>query len=220
MQAKNGRQAISDMHKYFDYNMRQKLTKLNRDTGIFEFISWNTQVYQPALYKAGICFRLGQYDQALISVRESIKLSQSKNDSSFILHCLVWLKQIMGVLGNKSQELKILHHILAQTTKKKKPAQHDDLISIMALLNFVNHESALKIGSTPKPIEKALLKLEIVVQGPLWYPVLQAAQNQIIKLNENITARDLLKEMMPLVLLRKSQLFFRQGQTLMAECFY
>jgi len=28
----------------------------------------------------------------------------------------------MGVLGNKSQELKILHHILAQTTKKKKPA--------------------------------------------------------------------------------------------------
>ena len=58
MQAKNGRQAISDMHKYFDYNMRQKLTKLNRDTGIFEFISWNTQVYQPALYKAGICFNM------------------------------------------------------------------------------------------------------------------------------------------------------------------
>lgn len=69
----------------------------------------------------------------------------------------------MGVLGNKSQELKIMHHILAQTTKGKKLAQHDDLISIMALLNFVNHESALKIGSTPKPIQKALAKLEIVV---------------------------------------------------------
>jgi len=69
----------------------------------------------------------------------------------------------MGVFGNKSQELKILHHILVLTTKKKKPAQHDDLISIMALLNFVNHESALKIGSIPKPIEKALSKLEIVV---------------------------------------------------------
>jgi hypothetical protein len=50
------------MHKYFDYNMRQKMTKLNRETGAFEFVTWATQVYQPALYKAGLCFRLGQFD--------------------------------------------------------------------------------------------------------------------------------------------------------------
>lgn len=159
--AKNGRQAISDMHKYFDYNMRQKQTKLNRETGVFEFVSWNTQVYQPALYKAGLCFRLGQYDQALASVRESIKISQSKNDSTFILHCLVWLKQIMAALGNKSQEMKILHHIIAQSTKGKKLAQHDQLISAMAFLNFVNHDNALKVGEIPKIVEKALLKLEV-----------------------------------------------------------
>ena len=33
------------MHKYFDYNMRQKMTKLNRETGAFEFVTWATQVY-------------------------------------------------------------------------------------------------------------------------------------------------------------------------------
>ncbi len=60
--AGNSKAAISDMHKYFDYNMRQKIKRLNKDTGVFEFVSWGTQVYEPTLYKAGLCFRLGQYD--------------------------------------------------------------------------------------------------------------------------------------------------------------
>ena len=89
------------MHKYFDYNMKKKVKKLNRETGVLEFVTWATQIYQPSLYKAGICYRLRQYDLALTCVRESIKIAQSKNDSAFILHCLVWLKQILGALGDR-----------------------------------------------------------------------------------------------------------------------
>jgi hypothetical protein len=43
--ARNGKAAISDMHKYFDYNMRIRVTRLNKDTGVFEFVTWATHVY-------------------------------------------------------------------------------------------------------------------------------------------------------------------------------
>lgn len=49
---------------------------------------------------------------------ESIKISQSKSESASILHCLVWLKQITAALGNIDQEVKILSHIIKESTKK------------------------------------------------------------------------------------------------------
>ena len=83
--AKNDQKAVDDLHRYFDYQMRSKVTKANTDTGQHEFVSWAVKVHHPALNLAGLLFRLGQYDQSLLSVMESIKISQNKNDHEGIL---------------------------------------------------------------------------------------------------------------------------------------
>jgi len=43
--AKNPEPAIADLHKYFDYNMRSKLTRQNADTGNTEFLGWIVKVH-------------------------------------------------------------------------------------------------------------------------------------------------------------------------------
>jgi hypothetical protein len=73
--AKDDEKAISNLHKYFDYSMLEKVTKHNAETDTFEFVEWVTKVNQPAAQLAGVCYRLGQHDQALLSVMESIKIS-------------------------------------------------------------------------------------------------------------------------------------------------
>ena len=115
--AKNDQQAVNDLHKYFDYNMRQKVTKQNTETGTIEFISWAVKVHYPALNLAGLRYRLGQFDASLLSVMESIKISQNKNDHDGILQCLVWLQQVSGALGNKDQEKRILEHVIHQANQ-------------------------------------------------------------------------------------------------------
>ena len=73
--ANDDQRAIQDLHKFFDYNMRQKQTKANTETGAVEFVSWAVKVHQPALNLANLRLRLGCFDEALSSVMESIKIS-------------------------------------------------------------------------------------------------------------------------------------------------
>ena len=90
--AKNEVEAINDLHKYFDYNMRQKQTRQNTETGSIEFVAWAVKVHQSAVNLANLHFRLGHLDESLLSVMESIKISQIKNDHESILQCLIWLQ--------------------------------------------------------------------------------------------------------------------------------
>ena len=57
--AKNDQKAVDDLHRYFDYQMRSKITKPNTETGALEFVSWAVKVHHPALNLAGLRFRLG-----------------------------------------------------------------------------------------------------------------------------------------------------------------
>jgi len=56
---KNDQRAVADLHRYFDYQMRSKVTKPNTETGAIEFVSWAVKVHHPALNLAGLRFRLG-----------------------------------------------------------------------------------------------------------------------------------------------------------------
>ena len=60
--AKNDQKAVDDLHRYFDYQMRSKVTRPNTETGVHEFVSWAVKVHHPALNLAGLLFRLGQLD--------------------------------------------------------------------------------------------------------------------------------------------------------------
>lgn len=129
----NDQKAVDNLHRYFDYQMRSKVTKANTDLGVLEFVSWAVKVHNPALNLAGVRFRLGQLDQAILSVTESIKISQNKNDHEGILQCLFWLQQISRALGNKEQERRILEHIISQSKQ-----QENKYIFILASLNYMS----------------------------------------------------------------------------------
>ena len=130
--SKNDQKAVNDLHRYFDYQMRSKVTKANTETGVQEFVSWAVKVHHPALNLAGLLFKLGQLDQSLLSVMESIKISQNKNDHEGILQCLVWLQQIARAMGNKEQERRILEHILSSAYQ-----QANTYIFIIGCLNYL-----------------------------------------------------------------------------------
>ena len=84
--------AINSMHKYFDYNLN--FIDLHGSKP-----SHPVKVHQPELNLANLQLRLGQIDQALLAVLETIRISQNKNDHEAILQCLVLLQQIRRVLG-------------------------------------------------------------------------------------------------------------------------
>ena len=140
------------------------MTKSNTDTGQHEFVSWAVKVHHPALNLAGLLFRLGQYDQSLLSVMESIKISQNKNDHEGILQCLVWLQQISRALGNKEQEKRVLEHILSQANQ-----QENGYIFIIACLNYlalplVNLDSKVSQTSPlPLKVREVIKSLKIPI---------------------------------------------------------
>ncbi len=77
-------EAINNMHRYFDYN----LNFIDLQSGK---PSHPVKVHQPELNLANIQLRMGQVDQALLAVLETIRISQNKNDHEAILQCLVLL---------------------------------------------------------------------------------------------------------------------------------
>jgi hypothetical protein len=49
------------------------------------------KVHRLALSVASLRYKMGQYDAALSSIHESIKIAQNKNDHETVLDCMVWL---------------------------------------------------------------------------------------------------------------------------------
>jgi len=62
------------------------------------------RVHRTAISLTALRFKLGQFDAALSSTLEAIRIAQNKNDYSTILDCTIWLHQISGAMGNREQE--------------------------------------------------------------------------------------------------------------------
>jgi hypothetical protein len=60
---------------------------------------------------------MGQYDAALTSIHESIKIAQNKNDHETVLDCTVWLYQILESMSSsikgKEQQRQLLEHMIS-----------------------------------------------------------------------------------------------------------
>ena len=50
MLARDDQNSIAEMHKYFDYSMREKILTFNKSSNKNEFKGWKTKVNDPALY--------------------------------------------------------------------------------------------------------------------------------------------------------------------------
>lgn len=91
-------ESISSLHRYFDYS----LNFIDRSGAAIGGKPLHPiKVHLPELNMAGVTFRLGMIDKALLSVLETIRIAQNKNDHEAILQCLVWLQQILKSVGNK-----------------------------------------------------------------------------------------------------------------------
>ena len=76
--AKKDIDAVFDCHRYFDYNLNFRDRTQPKQPHL-------VKVHQPALNLAGLHLRLGQLDQSLLGVLETIRISQNKNDHEAIL---------------------------------------------------------------------------------------------------------------------------------------
>ena len=127
----------------------------------------------------------------------------------------MWLKQIKGALGYKDEEKKILLNIITQAAKKRAPSEKstrstypdDAYVLLTSLLNYLPLITMRDVMELPKVLKTALTKLDVAICGPIWNPILHAATNQIISLNEYTETRNFFNELMPLVLLRRHQVF-------------
>ncbi len=72
-------EAVNSLHHYFDYNLNF-IDRSNPSKPCHV-----VKVHQPELNLAGLQLRLGHIDQALLSVLETIKISQNKNDHEAII---------------------------------------------------------------------------------------------------------------------------------------
>jgi hypothetical protein len=101
-------------------------------------------VHLAVLNQASMHYRLGNLDEALTSVMESIKISQNKNDKESILECLLWLYQIIGELGNKEQ-VREAFYILVKITF----GTCDDIVISSISNNLCSLQSQLCIARIP-----------------------------------------------------------------------
>ena len=108
MMNKRDIEALQQNHRYFDYNLNFK----DKSSGKTMYA---VKVHYPALNLSGLLLKLGWLDESLLSILETIRISQNKNDHEGILQCLVWLQQFLGLTGNRDQERMILEHILVQS---------------------------------------------------------------------------------------------------------
>jgi hypothetical protein len=76
--AKKDLESINSMHRYFDYNLNFIDMHSGKPTH-------PVKVHHPELNMASLQLRLGQVDQALLAVLETIRISQNKNDHESIL---------------------------------------------------------------------------------------------------------------------------------------
>ena len=67
-------------------------------------------VHRTAISLAALRFKLGQFDAALTSTLEAIRIAQNKNDYSTILDCTIWFHQISGAMGNREMEKQLIEH--------------------------------------------------------------------------------------------------------------
>ncbi len=69
----------------------------------------------------------------------------------------------------------------------------------------------------PKVLQSALKKLDVAICGPIWNPIITAATNQILILNEYTETRNFFNDLMPLLILRRHQVFNQVGNTTLSK---
>ena len=84
--------AVDNLHKYFDRNLRMLFLNDKSDT-------YTNKIGHATLNCANINLKYGYYDEALRGIEESLRISQTNTDEESINYCLVYLYNIAGVLG-------------------------------------------------------------------------------------------------------------------------
>lgn len=107
--------AIEFSHKFNDHNLRLMDTKEQLRQNLAA-VAVN-KVHRLALSIASLRHKMGQYDAALTSIHESIKIAQNKNDHETVLDCTVWLYQILESMSSsikgKEQQRQLLEHMIS-----------------------------------------------------------------------------------------------------------
>jgi len=172
-------ESLSKLHRYFDYNLN--FVDLHAAKPLHQ-----VKVHQPELNLAGMQLRLNHIDQALLAVLETIRISQNKNDHEAILQCLVLLQQIRRVLGtsdktaNRDQERLLLEHIIYQANNLNNA--YIFVISCVNLAQVDHMKSSRSAQQVSQKLGEILKQFKVVIEGPLWYDIIQVANKKLLQL--------------------------------------
>eukprot|EP00347_Sterkiella_histriomuscorum_P022054 403331848 len=201
-------ESVYNLHKYFDYNLNFIDRSAAKPTHL-------VKVHQPELNMAGMQLRLGMLDQALLSVLETIRISQNKNDHEAILQCLIWLHQILIKVGSRSQERQLIEHIIYQAHQL-----NNNYLFIVSCVNFSQIDFCKTLKSSnyiTHKLAEVFKSIKVMVEGPLWYDILQIANKKIGSLQEQIISRDFVTELKPMLILAKSQIWENIGSKILTR---
>ena len=121
--SKQGRSldALEYLHKYFDKSLNFIL-QVNepQDKPANQPVTQN-KINHAILNLANINFNMGFYDEVLRGVSEALRISQNNSDDESINHCLCYLYQIAGILGNYEDQLSLLEYAVSHSLNLNNP---------------------------------------------------------------------------------------------------
>lgn len=120
--AKQGKSmdALESLHKYFDKSLNYLLqvSEPQEKSGIGQT---QNKINHAILNLANINFNMGFYDEVLRGVSEALRISQNNADDESINHCLCYLYQIAGILGNSEDQLSLLEYAISHSLNLNNP---------------------------------------------------------------------------------------------------
>ena len=134
------------------------------------------KMHYASLNLSSVHYRFGQFDEALLNIAETIKLSQSKNDKEAITYSMLWLSCILGELGLVDLQKTLLQHILMESHEQKL-----NYIFVLAADNFVALEHTNRpIFNNERTSSKLIARLGLSeYDEPIWEKILWMASQKL-----------------------------------------
>lgn len=110
--------ALENLHKYFDKSLNYLLQI--SDYSSEKPVSTN-KINHAILNLANLNFMMGFYDEVLRGISEALRISQNNSDDEGINHCLCYLYQIAGIIGNHEDQVNLLEYAISHSFNLNHP---------------------------------------------------------------------------------------------------
>jgi hypothetical protein len=103
---------------------------------------------------------------------------------------------------NRDQERLLLEHIIYQANNLNNA--YIFVISCINLAQVDHMKSSKSAQQVSQKLGEILKQFKVVIEGPLWYDIIQVANKKLLQLQEMVINRNFVRELKPLMTLAKA----------------